>query len=889
MPQSSISSFFGPAAAKKQKTAHSSTSQGGSKNEAIARVQKAAVPDPHLRKRFLEKLAYKAPQTVEEASAELTPLEKQVLALKAKHPDILLLIEVGYKFQFFGQDARVASDVLGIACFKSRAFLTASVPVHRLDVHVNRLVQAGHKVGVVHQTETAALKAAGENKSKTFERELSEVVTRGTYLGDSAHSGWIVCVYSQGRKFALVAVRIETGEILYDEFEDDRLYSELDRRLAIIDVVEVVAASEIPTTALQILSRSDRRLTHVSLVHEHGPADESVLTPALVDCFATLRKYLAEFGLDKILRLEPFFTPFRDRMSMQLPVTSLTALELFHNTHDGQERGSLFWVLNHTVTQAGRRLLRQWLAAPLVDLSKIEARHAAVRSLVDAHGTPLLQIEKLKRLLRRLPDLERGLNKMLHKKSSRSEALESLLAFDAVNKAFDGENFALGSANLDELFGSLSHAPVSDLLAELNIEAASANDLYNTFKESANLDRIADHKLGILIVESDLDEHLSCLATELQYPSLAYMTVAGVEYLLELPNDKAKHAPRDWIKVNGTKAISRFHTPTVLRLLAERAQRKELLAQECDKAFADFLTRVCEKYDQLRSVAQALAQLDGLLSLAHVSSQPGYSLPSMTADGPIDIKQARHAVIEKLASAPFVPNDVFLVRPHCMLLTGPNMGGKSSMIRQIAICCLLAQMGCYIPAERATLPVLDGIYCRMGASDNWIGRESTFMVELHETAGILSSATERSLVIMDELGRGTSTQDGLAVASAVLRHLVTDTCCITLFVTHYRQLASMEALLLGKVSNWHMGYRSIGERIVFLYLLTRGAADKSYGLNVARMAQIPAEVVSVAESIAAEQESLQYSARERLTLADLARLISIENVTGIRLLDDKKN
>lgn len=355
-------------------------------------------------------------------------------------------------------------------------------------------------------------------------------------------------------------------------------------------------------------------------------------------------------------------------------------------------------------------------------------------------------------------------------------------------------------------------------------------------------------------------EHLEELKSSTCMNDLKFVTVAGIEYLIEVANTKTKKVPNDWIKISGTKAVSRYHNKYIIHQLKEREQYRELLFLTAEKAYKDFLVEISEQYEHFRSVVSSLAHLDCLLSLTVTASQSDYVKPVFTTEQEsdetkIEVVDGRHPIVERLSST-YVPNDIhFSGTQKAMILTGPNMGGKSSYIRQIALIAIMGQIGSYVPAKSATLSILDAVYTRMGASDNMMRGESTFMVELHETSEIMKYATRKSLVILDELGRGTSTHDGQAIAYAVLKHFVQQIKPITLFVTHYPSLGKLVKTFPDQVRNCYMSYLEDKDgtgmyymlqgflaccwsnlllsidfgNIVFLYKLVDGIAMNSYG------------------------------------------------------------
>lgn len=883
-------------------------------------------------------------------TGKLTPMEIQFLDIKRKNLDTLLVMEVGYKFRFFGEDARIAAKELSIVCIPGKfrydehpseahldRFASASIPVHRLPVHVKRLVAAGQKVGVVRQIETAALKKAGDNRNAPFVRKLTNVYTKGTYVDEIGEleqqsgagapaAGYLLCITESKAKgwgtdekvdVGIIAVQPATGDIIYDNFEDGFMRNEIETRLLHISPCEFLIVGELTKATdklVQHLSGSKTNVfgdrsrverigksktiaaeaySHVTQFYagklkENAAGNEQA--SALLDkvlklpepvtiCLSSMINHLTEYGLEHIFDLTKYFTSFSARSHMLINGTTLESLEVYRNQTDHVEKGSLFWALDKTHTRFGQRLFRKWLGRPLLDQARLEERVAAVEELLAKASTPKVdQLEHL--LVNTKTDLERSLIRIYYGKCTRPELLASLQALQRISTEFSRIKSAADSGfGSSAISGAILSLPqilpmVLSYLDLINAEAARKDDKYAFFRENEETEDITDHKLGIASVEQELDAHRKVAAQKINKKTpVTYVTVAGIEYLIEVSNTDLKHVPASWVKISGTKKLSRFHTPEVVRLITERDQHKESLAAACDSAFADLLSSLASDYQPLRDAVSALATLDCLLSLSKVAALPGYSKPVfLPADSAptVSITSGRHPIAEHTLMTSYIPFTTTLssapsptgspVSP-AQLITGPNMGGKSSYVRAVALLVLMAQVGSFVPAERMSLTPCDGIYTRMGASDNIFTHESTFMVEVNETAQILRSATPRSLVILDELGRGTSTHDGAAIAQAVLQHVAEDVGCLTLFITHYQNLSLVaEGIEGGKVRNMHMRFTATkrgqvtndaddwdgDEEITFLYEVGEGVAHRSYGLNVARLARIPTKVLDVA-------------------------------------------
>jgi len=928
--------------------------------------EEEAEPEPKTKGR-------KGAAATKKGAAKLTPMEKQFLDIKRKHMDTLLVYEVGYKFRFMGEDARVAAKELGIVCIPGKfrydehsseahlnRFAGASIPVHRLHVHVKRLVAAGHKVGVVRQIETAALKAVGDNRNTPFIRKLTNLYTKGTYVDDvdgldvpvggigggAPAAGYLLCLAETNAKgwgtdekvqVGIVAVQPATGDIIYDDFEDGFMRTEIETRLLHIAPCEFLIVGDLsPATEKLVqhlcgsktnvfgdqvrMERVERPKTIVATSYNHVSnfyaeklkdreegADNTVLdkvhklSDLVTVCLSSMINHLTEYGLEHVFDLTKNFSSFSARSHMLLNGNTLNSLEIYRNQTDNTERGSLFSIMDQTQTRFGQRLLRKWCGRPLLDKAALEERVNAVEELKEGERT--IEVDKLKHILAKLRiDLEKTLIRVYYKKCTRPEILNFLqsLAKVATEYAYvKDKNTNFKSSLLSNAVSALPHILeyLNSVLEKINAQAAKDDDKYAFFREDYETELITEHKVGIACVEHDLDSHRKEAAQKLKKHKVEYVTVSGIDYLIEVDNTYCKNVPASWVKISGTKKVSRFHTPDVLRWIRERDQHKEALAAACDNAFRALLEDISAQYQSLRDTIQALATLDCLLSLSAVAQRPEYCKPTFISSSTttLNIIGGRHPMVEQLLTDPYVPNDIALstTTTRALLITGPNMGGKSSYVRSIALIAIMAQIGSYVPAASAELSLLDAVYTRMGAFDNMMRGESTFMVELSETSDILKQATSRSLVVLDELGRGTSTHDGVAIAQSVLDWCVRSVRCLTLFITHYQNLATMAREFEGgELRNVHVRFEEGGgvgedddgdndvdadmarddsgtqrvrgdEDITFLYEIAEGVAHRSYGLNVARLAGLPDDVIDLAREKSKELEESITAARLR--------------------------
>jgi DNA mismatch repair protein MSH3 len=797
---------------------------------------------------------------------------------------------------------------------------------------------------VVRQIETAALKKAGDNRNAPFIRKLTNVYTKGTYIDDvegldqpsggAPATGYLLCITETKAKgwgtdekvdVGILAVQPATGDIIYDTFEDGFMRNELETRLLHISPCEFLIVADLTKATdklLQHLSgsstnvfgdrirveRVEKKKTMAAEAYSHvaqfyadklkkneetgNEREQNLLDKVLklaepvTVCLSAMITHMTEYGLEHVFDLTKYFQSFSARSHMLLNGNTLNSLEIFTNQTDHSEKGSLFWTIDKTQTRFGQRLLRKWVGQPLLDKERLEERVSAVEELKDGHQTP--KVDKLRALLRNIKsDLERSLIRIYYGKCTRPELLTTLQTLQRI-----GNEFAHVKSASDTGFASplISYAIASlptiletviSFLEKINTEAARKDDKYALFREEFETESISDHKLGICVVEQELDVHRSEASSKLKnHRRVSYVTVAGIEYLIEVPNNELKNVPASWTKISGTKKLSRFHTPEVVRMLRERDQHKESLSSACDVAFSSLLSEISTSYTPLRDAISSLSLLDALLSLATVASLPGYCKPTFTSSTStsISIEDGRHPMVEQLLSTSYIPNTTSLSETQrALLITGPNMGGKSSYVRQVALICILAQIGSFVPATSASLSLLDGIFTRMGAFDSLFTNQSTFMVELSETSSILKSATSRSLVILDELGRGTSTHDGVAIAGAVLDYVVRETRCACLFITHYQTLAGVARGFEkgGELRNVHMKFSAEEggdgeEEITFLYEVGEGVAHRSYGLNVARLARVPKPVL---ETAALKSHEMEMDVKQK-KLGSLSKMIA---------------
>ncbi|XP_022140857.1 DNA mismatch repair protein MSH3 isoform X2 [Momordica charantia] len=954
------------------------------------------LPNPSLHKRFLQKFLEPTENTLQPSNPnpkpppggdpKYTPLELQVVELKKRHPDVLLMVEVGYRYRFFGEDAEIAAKVLGIYAHLDHNFMTASIPTFRLNVHVRRLVSAGYKVGVVKQTETAAIKAHGSNKLGPFCRGLSALYTKATLEaaqnlgggeeGCGGESNYLFCVVEKGMlvenldcriengvdvKIGMVGIEISTGDVIYEEYSDNFMRSGLESMLLSLSPAELLVGDPISKLTEKLLlgyagPASNVRVEHVSrdcfkdgsalaevmslyenisqdnLADHHNPdtgfieqktdhlaIKEIMNLPDLaLQALALTIRHLKQFGLERIVSLGSSFRPFSCKVEMSLSGNTLKQLEVLKNNDDGSETGSLLQSMNHTLTIFGSRLFRQWITHPLCDRDMIIARQEAVSEIaasmasskvsqniieLDEADSDVMVIEpelnyvlsSVLTTLGRTPDIQRGITRIFHRTATPSEFIAVVQAVLFAGKQLqkfnideEDDNYSsasmIGSKLLRKLILSASSSGLintgAKLLSTISKEAADQGDLPNLMIINNNdqFPKVGRARKEVQSVREKLDSLITLYRKQLGMRKLEFVSVLGTTHLIELASDVK--VPSNWVKVNSTKKTIRYHPPAVLSALDELSLVNEELMVASRDAWDVFLSGFSSYYAEFQAAVQALASIDCLYSLAILSRNMNYVRPEFVHDdepGQIFIRSGRHPVLESTLGGNFVPNDTNMNvnGEHCEIVTGPNMGGKSCYIRQVALIALMAQVGSFVPALSAKLRVLDAIYTRMGASDTIQLGRSTFLEEMTETSHILQHSTSRSLVIIDELGRGTSTHDGLAIAYAALHNLLKYKKCLLLFVTHYPKVADIVKEFPRSVGVYHVSYltshqnptlsplKSDHQDVTYLYKLVPGVAESSFGFKVAQLAQIPLSCIERATKMGVCLQALETRRAQR--------------------------
>lgn len=793
------------------------------------------------------------------AKTKLTPMMQQYLRIKAQHQDVMLFFQLGDFYETFFEDAELAARELDIALTKREDVPMAGVPVKRATFYVNQLLKKGYKVAVCEQLQEA------EEAKGLVERGVVRIITPGTILEEEllerGQNNYIAALYAEGERVGLAYADISTGDFRATELSFVELRNEL-LRLRPTELIAPkgffrqwpieedglpAARSEREPSGFQI----KKILNHFGVVSLDGLG----LTEPTGRSAAGLLSYLQETQKESLqhLRLPKSYT-----LSQQMGLDAFTQrnLEIFAELRGSSAQATLFAILNQTVTGMGERLLRQWLSAPLLDRTEIERR----LDMVEFFKERGLERSELRQLLGRIYDLERLAGRLGAGRAnprdllSLRQSLERLPELNTQLAAWAESSGAVTSPLLLREFAQESSSLALEELRELlsraiRDEAPLELKEGHIFKEgfSSELDGLRAqeslYKRKILELEARERER-----TQIATLKIGFNTVFG--YYLEVSKAAAKRVPSDYHRRQTLANAERFITPELKEYeektlaAAERAKRLEY------ELFCQLRDRTAHQIREIQQLARIVAELDLLAGLAEVAQLHHYTRPRFTAQRALSLREGRHPMVERLLpGGQFVPNDLYLSESDSLvILTGPNMSGKSVYLRQVALICLMAQIGSFVPAAEATLPIIDKIFARVGASDMLAAGYSTFMVEMLETANILNNATERSLIILDEMGRGTSTFDGVSIAWAVAEHLATQTKAKTLFATHYHELTKLAERVAG-IKNMNALVKEYGNQVIFLHQIAEGMAEGSYGVHVARMAGLPSTVTQKADEI----------------------------------------
>ena len=809
------------------------------------------------------------PTVEDDAVMSQTPMMRQYLSVKAQHPDKLLLFRMGDFYELFLDDAKTAARVLGLTLTSRSkgkdAVPMAGVPHHSVHTYVRRLIKAGHKVAVCDQIEDPR-EAKG-----LVEREVTRVITPGTLTEDtlleSKDHNYLAAVIAEDDRAGLAWVDLSTGQFEVEDMERERIADVL----ASLDPAELLVAETEAESSGGLADRLRHETGAMMTTRPDWTFGREAARRTLLEHFAV--RSLEGFGCDDLglslcaagaalnylqetqkTALSHIRRITRKRAGDRVVLDRATqiSLELTRTMRGHERRGTLLWVLDRTLTPMGGRLLKAWVVSPLRSREAILGRQDGVEELLQDSASR----REVRGVLSKVYDVERLTARVATGRANARDLMALCRSLEPLPELKAGLA-ERRCARLRTLAEGID--PVAD--ARTLISSAIAPDAPVSLKEgglirdgySSELDEIRSvHRDG----KSWIARFQKREAERTRIPSLkiGYNKVFG--YYLEVTHVHGKKVPPDYVRKQTLKNAERYITPELkeyeTRVLTAEDRAREL---EYD-LFVQVRESAAEHTAPLQATACALAELDCLGSLAEVAADCRYVRPIITDTRGIHISEGRHPVLERTLEEPFVPNDTVLdgERNLMMIITGPNMAGKSTYIRQVALITLLAHVGSFVPAESARIGLVDRIFTRVGASDELSRGQSTFMVEMIETANILNNATDRSLIILDEVGRGTSTFDGVSIAWAVAEHIVQRNRSRTLFATHYHELTELSTLF-SCVKNYNIAVKEWQDEIIFLRRIVEGGTDKSYGIHVGRLAGVPQSVVERAKVVLANLES----------------------------------
>ena len=799
--------------------------------------------------------------------AELTPMMQQYLETKKEYQDCILLYRLGDFYEMFYDDAILASKELeitltGKSCGQEERAPMCGVPHHALEGYLSKLVSKGHKVAICEQMEDPKLTRG------IVKREVVRIVTPGTNLNlqalEESRNNYLLCVVYFTGKTGISVADVTTGDYYLTEVEDIRkLQDEINKYAP----SEIICNEQFLVSGYEIDDLKDRLGVTVYPLQSHYFDEDgcrkslmkhfhvNTLSGLGIEDFPTgliaagaLLQYLYETQKTSLAHFTHLY-PYLTNKYMLLDSSTRRNLELTETLREKQKKGSLLGVLDRTKTAMGGRLLRKYIEQPLIDREKMEKRLDAVEML----GKKSVDRDELREYLNTIYDLERLLGKVSYKTANPRDliAFRSSLAMLPSIKTVLGDLDATLLQEINEHIDSLEdiyHLIDDSIIEEPPISIRDGGIIKEGFSDTIDSLRNAktDGKNWLAALEEEDRER-----TGIKNLRIKYNKVFG--YYFEVTNSYKDLVPEDYIRKQTLANAERYTTPRLKELEDAILNAEDKLSTLEYDLFCEIREAIAAEMERIQRTARSIAKLDVFTSLSYIAERNQYIRPSLNEKGIIDIKGGRHPVVEQMIDHDmFIENDTHLDnQKHCIaVITGPNMAGKSTYMRQTALIVLLAQIGSFVPARKANIGIVDRIFTRVGASDDLSSGQSTFMVEMNEVANILRNATANSLLVLDEIGRGTSTFDGLSIAWAVIEHISNRKIlgAKTLFATHYHELTELEDKI-DNVNNYCIAVKEQGDDIVFLRKIIKGGADKSYGIQVAKLAGVPDMVIDRAKEI----------------------------------------
>lgn len=839
--------------------------------------------------------------------AELSPMMKQYNEIKAQNEDSILFFRVGDFYEMFFEDAKKASEELdlvltGKECGLEERAPMCGVPFHSCEAYIARLVEKGYKVAICEQTEDPST-AKG-----LVRRDVIRTITPGTVFEDSmldeGKNNFLASVVLSGGEVGLCFTDASTGECHATLFSEDGFQSRVIDEISRFSPRELLLSEDFKVKAPLVWEFLERNFVGVITVREDEKFDylqnESLILKhfgvisveniglvkesAITTAFGLILGYLYETGVNGHISVNEIDV-YTDSQFMRLDITAVRNLELCETMRTKSKKGSLLWVLDKTKTAMGKRLIRSWLTQPLLNIAAINLRQNAVEELV---SDMILRSEIIENLSG-IRDIERIMTKVVYGSAN---------AKDLLNLMITAQKFPY----IKSLLSGVSCRMLKEIYSDID----TLEDIANLIEEAINPEAPATLREGGIIKDGydnlvdtlrhDMKSGTGVLGeiearekerTGIKNLRVRYNKVFG--YYIEVTNSFLDKVPEDYIRKQTLTNAERFITEELKEIEKRVLTAKDRIVQVEYELFDKIRKMTAAQVKRFQKTACALAKLDVLCSYALVSSENHYCRPLVNGEGAISIKSGRHPVVEQVIKTPFVSNDTLLNMSddRCAIITGPNMAGKSTYMRQVALITLMAQIGCFVPAKSAQIGVVDAMFTRVGASDDLASGQSTFMVEMSEVADILKNATKNSLLILDEIGRGTSTFDGMSIARAVLEY-VADKRKLgakALFATHYHELTALEDQMNG-VKNYNIAVKKRGDDITFLRRIVRGGADDSYGIEVAKLSGIPNAVIERAKAILKQTESEGVVTYKTIRESDVQ--LPIEMIASREIMEELK-
>ncbi len=847
--------------------------------------------------------------------AEMTPMMSQYLEIKKQYADTILFFRLGDFYEMFFDDAKTAARELeltltGRSCGLEERAPMCGVPFHSADSYIAKLVEKGYKVAICEQTEDP------QDAKGLVKRDVIRVVTKGSIIEnnmlDESKNNYLTSIYLDEKSAGICFADVSTGILNLTFFEGKKLENKIINELGVFSPSEIILNRK-SADNVQISSFINKRMEsscetpddeyfdYENCLHEctsHFGEDKlrelSIINQhaaiIAVGCIIKYLKYVQKNEIENIKDINYY----SENQFMQIDFSTKRNLEIVETMRNREKRGSILWVLDKTKTAMGKRLLRSWLEKPLINFAQISKRQMAVDELYNDS----LKLSELTSALTYIYDIERLITRVVYETANAKElnslrqTIECLPQIKSLLK--DSKSTYLGQlyASLD-LLGDVYALIDTAIDPEAPFSIREGGLIKDGFNEELDSLRDIEHNGKKYITDIETKEREKTGIPKLR---IGYNRVFG--YYIEVTNSYKSLVPETYIRKQTLANCERYITQELKELESKVLGAQERSVKLEYEIFCQIRKRVANEYNRIQSTASAVAAIDVLCSFANVAIENNYVCPNMTDSSTIEITEGRHPVVEKMLDGlPFVPNDTFLDcdSNRCAIITGPNMAGKSTYMRQVAIICLMAQVGSFVPAKSANLCIVDSIYTRVGASDDLASGQSTFMVEMSEVSNILKSAGKRSLIILDEVGRGTSTFDGMSIARAVLEYIA-DKRKIgakTLFSTHYHELTELEGKVDG-VKNYNISVKKRGDTITFLRRIVRGKADGSFGVEVAKLAGVPNVVVNRARENLTELEktSINFNPMSEIDFNDTEEpelQISLKSTTDDEIIESLKN